>query len=69
MQSKYAKSDRNFFENENPTTLVVGFWPKIRRSWSSDFQIENVILSEFNMLSTTANSSRMIDELDGDTTV
>ena len=29
-----------FFRFENPMTQVVGFWPKIRRPGSSDFQIE-----------------------------
>ena len=30
----------DFFRFENPMTQVVGFWPKIRRTGSSDFQIE-----------------------------
>ena len=29
-----------FFRFENPMALVVGFWAKIRRLGSSEFQIE-----------------------------
>ena len=45
------------------------FGPKSDRPGSSDFQIENDMLSKFKMLSTTANSSRTVDEVDGDTAV
>ena len=44
----------------------VGFLAKTRRLGSLDFhKSKNVMLSKFKMLSTTANSSRMIDELGG----
>ena len=55
----------DFLRFENPITQVA----KFRRLGSSDFQSKNGRLSEFKMLSTTANSSRTIDELDGDTDV
>ena len=69
---------------ENSTTQVDGFWPKIRRLGSSDFsnrnpksadlgdrilKSKNGMLSKFNVLFTTANRSRTIDELDSDTAV
>ena len=57
---KIRPEKKNRFENP---------MAKIRRLGSSDFHIENGMLSKLKMLSTTANSSRRIDELDGDSCI
>ena len=46
-----------------------GVKANIRRLMSWDFQSKHDMLSKFKILSTTANSSRNIDELDGDSCI
>ena len=47
-------------------TKVVGFWPKFDDLGHRIFKSKIGMLPIFKILSTTANSSRTIDELDGD---
>ena len=63
----------DFFLFENPMTQLVGFWsdfgPKSDQLGHEIFKSKNGMLSIFKMLSPRANSSRMIDELDGDSCI
>ena len=65
--SKYAKSDRNFFDLRIRWPKSSGVGPKSGDLGHQIFESKNGMVSKFKMLSTTASSSRAIDELDGDT--
>ena len=49
--------------------MSSGFGPKSDDLGHQIFKSKNGMLSKFKMLSTTANSSRTIDELDGDSCI
>ena len=67
MQSEYAKSDRKFFDLRIRRPKSSDFRPKSDDLGRQIFRSKNGMVSKLKMLSTTANSSRTIDELDGDT--
>ena len=65
VQSACANSDRIFFELRTRLPKSLDFGRRLRQSI---FSIEKWLgLVKFNMLSTTASSSRSLDELDGNT--
>ena len=59
----------SIWEPDDPSRRILAFGPKSDDLGHQIFKSKNIMLSKFKMLSTTANSTRTIDELDGDTAV
>ena len=69
MQSNYAKSGNILFDVRIRWSRPSNFDPKSDGLGHQIFRYKNGMVSKFQILSTTASSSRTIDELDADTTV
>ena len=68
-QSEHAKYERIFFDLRIRRPRSPDFGPNTDDSGHQIFKSKNGVVSKFKILSTTASSSRTINELDGDTAV